>query len=135
MAIKSFKKLKSRSLNRDGYWSESAKQEFVLGLTRLLKHHDVSNAELARRIDRSAPYVSKALRGDENFTIESMVKLVRAIGGKLHIHVSDKACDIRWLEVFEGRKTEAVARNFNVASSEKFNISKTVEPGSDYVAA
>lgn len=44
-------------------------------------------AALAKKIGTSAAYITKVFRGDSNLTIESMVKLARASGGRLNIEV------------------------------------------------
>ncbi len=118
MAIKSYRKLKQEAQKKDGYWVESAKLEFVKGLTKILKSKGITNNNLAKRLDATAPYVTKALRGDENFTIESMVKLTQAIGAKLHIHVSEQTSDVRWYEIVN--KTKVV--------SEKRITTRTITP-------
>ena len=50
---------------------------------------NLSYADLAEKIGTSAAYITKVFRGDANFTIESMAKLSRATGGKLHIRIID----------------------------------------------
>ncbi|MBK9447557.1 MAG: helix-turn-helix domain-containing protein [Betaproteobacteria bacterium] len=59
----------------------------------------MSNAEFARKLDVSPPYISKIMRGDENFTIEAMVKFARAAGAKLHLQIADESDAVRWVQV------------------------------------
>ena len=68
-------------------WAARAVHEFAENLSRLMEQRGVSKAVLARRLDSSPSYVSKVLRGNTNFTIESMIRLTRALDGKLSIHV------------------------------------------------
>lgn len=82
------------------YRLEKAKLEFVRGVTRVMRHKGISNAELARRMKTSPSYITKVMRGDENFTMESLVKITDAVGGTLHIHVADSCAEVRWLEAF-----------------------------------
>ncbi|MCY1368603.1 hypothetical protein D9M69_555980 [compost metagenome] len=63
-----------------------------------MKIKGISNSNLAEKLDTSAAYITKALRGDTNFTIDSMVKLTSALGAKLHIHVADPEASVRWFE-------------------------------------
>lgn len=95
----SFKSRLNALKQTHGYQVEKAKLEFVRGITRLLKLKGISNADLASKIDTSNAYITKALRGDTNFTIDSMVKLAGAVGAQLHIHVADTTATVRWLEV------------------------------------
>jgi transcriptional regulator with XRE-family HTH domain len=87
MTRKSFKGLFAEARRRNSFWSEKAKIDFAEDLWELMERRGVSRAQLAERIGSSAAYVTKALRGDANFTIESMVKLVRALDGQLTVHV------------------------------------------------
>lgn len=84
------------------YCLEEAKLEFVAGLTRLMRRRGITNTKLAEEIDSSSSYVTKILRGDTNFTIESMVKITHALGGKIHIHVAESDASVRWLEHLNG---------------------------------
>lgn len=99
MAHKSLTSFFESSKERDSYWVEHAKFDFAMDLVGLLQKAGLSNSEFAERINVKAPYISKVLRGDENLTIQTMVKLVRALQGKLNIHVSEENCHVRWFDV------------------------------------
>lgn len=106
MPIKSYKELVKAARDRDTYWVEVAKHDFAFSIHRQLKRHGLTNAALAEKLGVSPPYVSKVLRGDENLTIESMVKIVRATHGKLHLEVGDESDGLHWFNVISGRKNE-----------------------------
>jgi len=55
-----------------------------------MKANGVSRSELARRLGVSPAYVTKVLRGNVNFTLDSMVRLVRAAGGDVSLQVAPK---------------------------------------------
>ena len=99
MANKTFKQLFKESKKRDAYWVEKAKIEFAEELSKLMERREVNKTNLAERFGSSPAYVTKALRGDVNFTIETMVKFVRALNGKLHIHLSGVEDGCRWIDV------------------------------------
>lgn len=101
MATKRFKRLVEDIRRHDSYWVERTKIEFAEELGRLMERRTVNRSQLAERIGSSAAYVTKALRGDTNFTIESMVKLVRAMDGKLSIHVSAVEDHARWMDLLK----------------------------------
>lgn len=103
MAIKSYRDLVDAAKATDKYWIENAKHDLAFGLHRQIRRSGMSNAELATKLDVKPPYISKVMRGDENLTIESMVKLVRAAGGRLHIQVADQADGVRWFNVIAGK--------------------------------
>lgn len=71
----------------DLYWVEHAKVDFAVALEAQRRRSGLSYKALAERMKSSAAYISKVFRGDSNLTIESMVKLARAAGGKLEIRV------------------------------------------------
>lgn len=103
MTIKSYRALVDAAKATDKYWIENAKHDLAFGLHRQIRRGGMSNAELATKLGVKPPYISKVMRGDENLTIESMVKLVRAAGGRLHIQVADQADGVRWFSVIPGK--------------------------------
>ena len=64
----------------DEYWVEMAKLDFVVKLNGALRQNGMSRSDFARIIGRSPAYITKIMQGDANLTIESMVKLARAVG-------------------------------------------------------
>lgn len=71
----------------DIYWMEKAKLDFALGLEKQRNAAKLNYAAIAKKIGTSAAYITKIFRGDTNVTIESMVKLARATGGRLDIQI------------------------------------------------
>ena len=78
-------------------------------------------ADIARKINSSAAYVTKIFRGDVNLTIESMVKLARAAGGQLRIQITDEKASARiWDKIpskgpSQSTKSSATIINFPVS--------------------
>ncbi|WP_315807505.1 helix-turn-helix transcriptional regulator [Pseudomonas sp. C9-3] len=105
--MKAFRKLIQDIKSTHEYRVERAKLEFVRSLSRLMKRKGVNSAELAEKVGTSSAYISKALRGDTNFTIDSMVKLSHAIGGQLHIHIAEPSASVQWFEVFANTSMHA----------------------------
>lgn len=75
----------------DTYWVEKAKLDFAVNLEAQRKFAGLNYSELAKRIKSSAAYITKIFRGDSNMTIESMVKLTRATGGRLNIEIVNES--------------------------------------------
>ena len=88
MKVKSFDELYKERKQKDAYWVADAIYSFTEELNRLAAIEGISRAELARRLGTSAAYISKVFRGDVNFTVESMVRLARAVGARVHIHLA-----------------------------------------------
>jgi transcriptional regulator with XRE-family HTH domain len=79
----SFGTLFAKARERDDYWVAKASLEFTEEISRLLATLHVSRSELARRLGTSTAYVTKILRGDVNFTLQTMVRLARALGAEV----------------------------------------------------
>ncbi len=101
MAKRNFQALIEKAKKRDSYWIGKVIQDFTEDLYRLMEQRDISKTELARRIGSSPAYVTKVLRGDTNFTVETMVRLSRAVGGELCVHVGQQEGSVRWFDVIQ----------------------------------
>lgn len=98
MSKRNFKKLFQDAKQRDTYWASEIVQTFTDDLYKLMRRRNVSKSELARRIGSSPAYVTKVMRGDANFTVESMVRLARAVDGKVNIHLCSKDHNTQWFD-------------------------------------
>lgn len=85
MAAKAFSAIFEDARSRDTYHVEQVILQFTSDLHRLMKAQGLSKADLARVLGTSPAYITKVFRGDANFTIESMIRLSKAVGGHLHI--------------------------------------------------
>jgi plasmid maintenance system antidote protein VapI len=70
---------------------ERAKVEIAEQIHRIMEQQNISNVELARRLGSSKAYVTKILQGNSNFTIESLIKISRAISCQIDIQFSQPA--------------------------------------------
>lgn len=94
----------------DSYWVESAKLDFSIEMEKKRKRARLSYADIAEKIGSSPAYITKIFRGDANFTIESMVKLAKATGGKLDIKIIDGNAKVD-SSVWLGKLVAQVAAN------------------------
>jgi len=90
MKKKSFKELFEQATRQNTYWVASLILDFTEGLHKIMEANGVSRSELARRLGVSPAYITKVLRGNVNFTLDSMVRLVRAAGGEVSLQVAPK---------------------------------------------
>lgn len=74
-----FEELHNRLKTRDSYHVNAAKFELSEQIFQAMEDKGVSGAELARRLGVSRAYVNKVLQGSANLTIESLVKIGRAL--------------------------------------------------------
>jgi|GEM_PF-1801917 len=106
MKKKTFKELFEESRKRDEYWIAYAKMEFTEKIRHLLEDKRETKAGLAKKLGKSPAYITKIFRGDANFTLESMVKLVRALGGRLKIEPvievkKQVKTEMKWLNIYD----------------------------------
>lgn len=73
----------------DKYWISNAKLDFSLAIESIRRMNNKSYTDIAKAMGKSNAYISKVFRGDANLTIESMVKLTRALGCQISIQASD----------------------------------------------
>lgn len=84
----------------DSYWVDHAKLDFSTALEKQRRIAGINYAGIAKKIGSSPAYISKVFRGDSNLTIESIVKLVRATGGRLEIQVvNELPATCRWDQI------------------------------------
>lgn len=108
MSKGAFKSFLKDAKNRDSYWVEKAILEFTSELHKLMQENGITKKEMARVIGTSPAYITKIFSGNANFTIESMVKLTRALDGRLSIHVSHKDSKVIWRDIIAGKTNHLV---------------------------
>ena len=107
MSLERYRDFLDRVETSPVYWHEGAVIEFTEDLQRRMEEQDISRAELARRMGTSRAYITRLLGGDANFTLMTMVKLSMAVGGALHLHISDRQATTRWQDTLPGEKAAA----------------------------
>lgn len=63
-------------------------------IAALLQEQDMSRAELARRIGKSPAFVTKLLRGDNNFTLRTLSDVFFALNRSAHLSLGSIGEDI-----------------------------------------
>jgi cyanate lyase len=86
-----FAGLLERAELTDAYQVDRLKVEISERIYNVMKEQGVSNAELARRLGKSRAYVTKLLRGTTNFTLESLVRIGRALSCEVQLELLPKA--------------------------------------------
>jgi transcriptional regulator with XRE-family HTH domain len=75
------------------YRAEGASIEFTNAMLTRMRQLDVSRSELAARIGVNPAYISKILRGDTNFSLETMVKIANALESEFRCHLEPACTD------------------------------------------
>ena len=76
---KVFAKLLADYEQDEEYRLDGLKVEIAEKIYLAMKNRHVSNAELARRLNKSRPYITKILQGNVNFTLETLAKIAQAL--------------------------------------------------------
>jgi len=117
------------------YEVAGVEMDFTESLEELMARRGVNKSELARRIGTSPAYITKILRGGTNFTLETMVKLVRALQGQLTIRVCGAEDDNRWFHAIRNaEQARAQPRTMNRTAEREYRIGPT-EANNDELAA
>jgi transcriptional regulator with XRE-family HTH domain len=91
--------------NNQEYLTEKNILKFTLQLHQFMEQRGISKKELAEQIGSSQAYITKVFKGNANFTIASMTKLVHAMGGRLTFHVTGKEeKNPTWFRKIDGKK-------------------------------
>jgi transcriptional regulator with XRE-family HTH domain len=98
------------------YRAEGASIEFTNAMVTRMRQLDVSRSELAARIGVNPAYISKILRGDTNFSLETMVKIANALDSDFHCHLQPARARLQHLGGHRGTRRIAaslshIARN------------------------
>ncbi len=93
----SFQNMLDRSKKRDQFWVETAILEFTEEMAARMDQLKVTNSQLAERLNVNPAFVTKLLRGKNNFTIETMVKLSRALDAELRVHMQPAGTMSQWI--------------------------------------
>lgn len=87
-------RLIKRLVDNADYLTQAAMRQFVLNISHRMEVQGLSRKALAEKLNTSPAYVTKVLRGDVNFTLETMTKMALAVDGRLRIEVVDR--NVRW---------------------------------------
>lgn len=101
----SFSELWADFENDEAFLVEKNILEFTMQLHQLMTKKGITNKELAEKIGTSQAYITKVFKGKANFTIATMTKLSKAIGGRVTIHVTrEEEQNPRWFRAIDGKK-------------------------------
>jgi plasmid maintenance system antidote protein VapI len=87
-----FRSLFEKTRKRLEYFVHGAIISFTESVTRRMGELKISKTELSAKLKCKPPYITKALGGGTNFTIESMVKIALALDSEVEINLIPKEC-------------------------------------------
>jgi transcriptional regulator with XRE-family HTH domain len=114
-----FSDLLQRAELSNSFQIDRLKIEISEQIYNAMNQQGVSNAELARRLGKSRAYVTKLLRGTTNFTLESLVRIGRALSCEVEVDLLPKPA-----------QTKASAASKAVRKSSSKTLTKGIRKGS-----
>lgn len=94
MSIDWIERLSADTRSRAIVEQERLLVEVTESIAALMSQLDVHRSELAKRIGRSPAYVTKILRGDNNFTLRTLSDVFFALGRSVHLSLGDPGCEV-----------------------------------------
>lgn len=98
----------------EDYWIAGAILAFTESVVRQMERQGLTRTALAARLGATPAYVTKILRGRVNFTLATMVRISRALGTKLHVHLGGSPRRVTAARA--GRSSEVVAGTGRLAA-------------------
>lgn len=84
---KSFAQIFAEAKKNLTYHVEVTILEFTEEVCRTMEAQSVTKAELAKRLNCQPAFVTKLLSGQNNFTLETMVKVALALESEIKVHL------------------------------------------------
>jgi transcriptional regulator with XRE-family HTH domain len=85
--MKNFNTLFNEARNTSTFACEKEKLRFAMQIHAMLQSLDISRSEFAKRLGKTKGYITKIMRGDTNFTIETMIAMAHALGGSVNVNI------------------------------------------------
>lgn len=92
---------------------ESLKFDITEEISKHMAGNNISRVELAEKMGTSRAYITKMLRGDTNFTLETLVKIAGALGCSANFRLCPEGFSVSHLSVFTSRTVDASLSDFS----------------------
>lgn len=105
-ATERFNKLLDQSRQSPEFWTEKAIIEYTEEIVSQMEQQGISRTELARRLGKNPAFVTKLLRGNNNFTFETVVRIARALEMEFVPHMKPVGWQTRWMDFSPSKPVE-----------------------------
>jgi plasmid maintenance system antidote protein VapI len=109
------------------YRAQGASLEFTEQVIAQMQAAGITRAALAKKIGVAPAYVTKILRGETNFTLDTMVKIAHALGCEYRCHLQPQGMTSQWFDVMHTGKVNK-PKNTPPGLPTKPARTKTVKP-------
>ena len=105
-ASERFEQLLDNAKQSDEFWTEKAILEYTEELITQMKLKNMNRSELAEQLGGKKPaFVTKLLRGNNNFTFDTACRLARALDMEFVPHIKPKGWQTRWMDFSPHKNT------------------------------
>jgi len=105
-AAERFNKLLDQSKQSPVFWTEKAIIEYTEEIISQMATQEISRTELARRLGKNPAFVTKLLRGNNNFTFETVVRIARALEMEFVPHMKPVGWQTHWMDCSPAKPVE-----------------------------
>ena len=132
--FETFGELFSQAEERLDYFVEGAKNEFTEKIVARMRDLGISKSELAERLDAERSFVTRLLSGNNNFTIETMVRIARALDCGFRSHLEPDECDTVWVDIMRSSMPNDAPgpKPSDSGTFEEIRHIKPTKPSADY---
>ena len=109
----SFEQLFDQLEERTGYWAERAKLEFTREVLARMEQCHISRSSFASKLGVAAGMVTRLLSGRNNFEIETMVRMAKALNCRFRSHLEPEGANTVWFDVLNIEVDRGVSDNWN----------------------
>jgi transcriptional regulator with XRE-family HTH domain len=120
----SFDELFQRAEKRVGYWVELGKLEFTEEMLARMKERGIKKSQLAVALGAKPAFVTRLVSGHNNFTLETMVRVARALQCEFRCHLQPAGTKACWIDVLKDEP--ALPRP--AWTPDKFHVIETIRP-------
>jgi uncharacterized protein YqfB (UPF0267 family) len=89
-----------------------------------MKEFGIKKGQMAAMLGAKPAFVTRLVSGHNNFTLETMVRVARALNCEFRCHLQPAGTKACWLDVLN----DEPARQSPAWTSEKFRVIKTLRP-------
>lgn len=93
-----FQDMLSAAKERDEFWVERAILAITEEIVCLMDKQGISKSELAKRLEKNPSFVTKLLSGENNFTLETLVKIGRRLDCEFLSHFQQRSVKTEWMD-------------------------------------
>jgi hypothetical protein len=106
------------------YWVELAKLEFTEEMLARMKESNIKKSQLAASLGAKPAFVTRLVSGHNNFTLETMVRVARALNCGFRSHLEPAGTKACWINILK----DEPQRPHSAWATEKFRVIETLCP-------